>query len=83
MGPLSVMLGQPISDPGGWVDVNKTTLQHNKYGEISRHIAYSHCIAILQRTSLVLETAPMYQQVEQLLHVLRSRLFLQRTYCLQ
>ena len=34
MGPLTVMLGQPISDPSGWVDVHKATLQHNKYSEL-------------------------------------------------
>jgi hypothetical protein len=33
MGPLDVMVGQPVCDAGGWVDVHKTTLQHNKYGE--------------------------------------------------
>lgn len=34
MGPLNVMKGQPISDPAGWVDVSKTTLQHNRYSNI-------------------------------------------------
>ena len=31
MGPLDFMQGQPIADQGGWVDVDKLTLQHKKY----------------------------------------------------
>ncbi len=33
MGPLEVMKGQPVSDDAGWLDVDKNTLQHKKYGE--------------------------------------------------
>ena len=33
MGPLDVMKGQPVCDEAGWVDVNKNTLQHNRYSE--------------------------------------------------
>lgn len=32
MGPLDVMVGSPISDAAGWVDVNKETMQHNQIG---------------------------------------------------
>ena len=31
MSALDFMKGQPISDEGGWVDVDKETLQHKKY----------------------------------------------------
>ena len=37
MGPLDFMKGQPISDEGGWVDVNKNTLQHKKYRKSLYH----------------------------------------------
>lgn len=33
MGPLNVMKGQPIADDLGWVDVDKLTLRHKKYGK--------------------------------------------------
>ena len=33
MGPLDFMKGQPIADELGWVDVDKETLRHKKYGE--------------------------------------------------
>lgn len=34
MGPRTVLKGAPISNEGGWVDVHKETLQHNKYENI-------------------------------------------------
>ena len=34
MGPLDVMVGSPISDAAGWVDVNKETLQHNQFSNV-------------------------------------------------
>lgn len=34
MGPLDVMMGSPISDTAGWVDVNKETMQHNQYSNV-------------------------------------------------
>ena len=35
MAPLDFMVGQPISDQLGWVDVDPKTLQHKKYGVFS------------------------------------------------
>ena len=32
MTPLDFMVGQPIADSVGWVDVDRLTLQHKKYG---------------------------------------------------
>ena len=32
MGPLDVVKDSPLADSAGWVDVNKETLQHKKYG---------------------------------------------------
>lgn len=34
MGPLSFMKGQPIADEAGWVDVDKNTLRHRRYGNV-------------------------------------------------
>lgn len=34
MGPLEVMKGSPLADSVGWADINKDTLQHNKYSNI-------------------------------------------------
>ncbi|XP_044294763.1 sulfide:quinone oxidoreductase, mitochondrial isoform X2 [Varanus komodoensis] len=34
MGPPDVLLNSPVSDAAGWVDVNKGTLQHNKYPNV-------------------------------------------------
>ena len=34
MGPLDVVKESPISDKAGWVDVNKETMQHNKYSNV-------------------------------------------------
>ncbi|XP_062998868.1 sulfide:quinone oxidoreductase, mitochondrial [Elgaria multicarinata webbii] len=34
MGPPEVLLNSPVSDAAGWVDVNKETLQHNKYPNV-------------------------------------------------
>lgn len=36
MGPLDFMVGQPIADELGWVDVDPYTLQHKKYGEMCK-----------------------------------------------
>lgn len=46
MGPLDFMVGQPIADELGWVDVDPYTLQHKKYGEmymIHHCMVYSFC----------------------------------------
>ena len=32
--PLEVVRTSPLVNEGGWVDVNKETLQHNKYSNI-------------------------------------------------
>jgi eukaryotic sulfide quinone oxidoreductase len=34
MGPLDVIKSSSLADPAGWVDVNKDTLQHNKYSNV-------------------------------------------------
>lgn len=34
MGPPDVLVNSPVSDAGGWVDVNKETLQHKKYPNV-------------------------------------------------
>uniref|UniRef100_A0A3B4Z3T3 Sulfide:quinone oxidoreductase, mitochondrial n=1 Tax=Stegastes partitus TaxID=144197 RepID=A0A3B4Z3T3_9TELE len=34
MGPHSVVKGSPLADEAGWLDVNKDTLQHNKYPNV-------------------------------------------------
>lgn len=34
MSALDFMKGQAISDEGGWVDVDKETLQHKKYRKL-------------------------------------------------
>ncbi|KAM4747166.1 sulfide:quinone oxidoreductase, mitochondrial [Rhinophrynus dorsalis] len=34
MGPTDVLLNSAVSDANGWVDVNKYTLQHNKYPNV-------------------------------------------------
>jgi eukaryotic sulfide quinone oxidoreductase len=34
MGPLDAMKGQPISDEAGWVNVDKETLRHVKFGNV-------------------------------------------------
>ena len=34
MSALDFMKGQPIADEGGWVDVDKETLQHKKYRKL-------------------------------------------------
>lgn len=34
MSALDFMKGQPICDEGGWVDVDKETLQHKKYRKL-------------------------------------------------
>ena len=32
MGPLDVVKDSPLADTAGWVDVEKETLQHKRYG---------------------------------------------------
>lgn len=32
--PYPIMMGSPISDAGGWVDVNRGTMQHNKFPNV-------------------------------------------------
>ncbi|NXR49325.1 SQOR protein, partial [Hippolais icterina] len=34
MGPPAVLINSPVSDAGGWVDVDKETLQHKKYANV-------------------------------------------------
>uniref|UniRef100_A0A8C0UPE9 Sulfide:quinone oxidoreductase, mitochondrial n=1 Tax=Cyanistes caeruleus TaxID=156563 RepID=A0A8C0UPE9_CYACU len=34
MGPPAVLVNSPVSDEGGWVDVDKETLQHKKYPNV-------------------------------------------------
>ncbi|XP_071001634.1 sulfide:quinone oxidoreductase, mitochondrial-like, partial [Oncorhynchus clarkii lewisi] len=34
MGPSPVIKGSSLADEGGWLDVNKETLQHNKYPNV-------------------------------------------------
>ncbi|NXR99073.1 SQOR protein, partial [Oxylabes madagascariensis] len=34
MGPPAVLINSPVSDGGGWVDVDKETLQHKKYPNV-------------------------------------------------
>ncbi|CAI9583793.1 unnamed protein product [Staurois parvus] len=34
MGPQDVLVNSPVSDAGGWVDVDKETLQHKKYPNV-------------------------------------------------
>ncbi|NWR16315.1 SQOR protein, partial [Emberiza fucata] len=34
MGPPAVLINSPVSDAGGWVDVDKETLQHKKYPNV-------------------------------------------------
>lgn len=34
MGPLEVIKSSPLADSMGWVDINKNTLQHNKYSNV-------------------------------------------------
>uniref|UniRef100_A0A8C4QWT8 Sulfide:quinone oxidoreductase, mitochondrial n=1 Tax=Eptatretus burgeri TaxID=7764 RepID=A0A8C4QWT8_EPTBU len=34
MGPPDVLLGSPVADSAGWVDVNKYTLQHTRYPNV-------------------------------------------------
>lgn len=34
MGPPSVLKGSSLEDEGGWVDVNKDTLQHKTYSNV-------------------------------------------------
>ncbi|KAF3688697.1 Sulfide:quinone oxidoreductase, mitochondrial [Channa argus] len=34
MGPSIVIKGSPLGDEGGWLDVNKDNLQHNKYPNV-------------------------------------------------
>uniref|UniRef100_H0ZAK7 Sulfide:quinone oxidoreductase, mitochondrial n=1 Tax=Taeniopygia guttata TaxID=59729 RepID=H0ZAK7_TAEGU len=34
MGPPAVLINSPVSDEGGWVDVDKETLQHKKYPNV-------------------------------------------------
>ncbi|NXM16297.1 SQOR protein, partial [Ploceus nigricollis] len=34
MGPPAVLVNSPVSDAGGWVDVDKETLQHKKYPNV-------------------------------------------------
>lgn len=34
MGPPDVLVNSPVADAGGWVDVNKETLQHKKYPNV-------------------------------------------------
>ncbi|NXH39701.1 SQOR protein, partial [Dicaeum eximium] len=34
MGPPAVLVNSPVSDEGGWVDVDKETLQHRKYANV-------------------------------------------------
>ncbi|MFU0762164.1 FAD/NAD(P)-binding oxidoreductase [Staphylococcus pasteuri] len=34
MGPLNVIKNSPLSDDSGWVDVNPTTMQHQKYENV-------------------------------------------------
>lgn len=34
MGPSLVIKGSSLADEAGWLDVNKETLQHNKYPNV-------------------------------------------------
>ncbi|KAM9312954.1 sulfide:quinone oxidoreductase, mitochondrial [Gastrophryne carolinensis] len=34
MGPVDVLVNSPVADAGGWVDVDKETLQHKKYPNV-------------------------------------------------
>ena len=34
MGPNLVIKGSPLADEAGWLDINKDTLQHNKYPNV-------------------------------------------------
>lgn len=34
MGPSSVVKDSPLADQVGWLDLNKDTLQHNKYPNV-------------------------------------------------
>ena len=65
--PLPVYATSPLADSAGWVDVNKHTLQHNKYENVFAIGDCNSCPTGKTAAKVAAESGVLYENIQKLM----------------